>query len=196
LAWVVVGYRFTGRRLIDGLIEFPFALPTAAAGIALTFLTNNKGWIGEPLSKLRISVAHARVGIVVALVFVALPFVVRSIQPILEELAPDCEEAGRRLGAGSFTIFFKIVFPEIKPALMTGFALAFARGLGEYGSAIFIAGDKPFQAEIAPLTIVTRLEEFSYGQATAVALFMLLASFVIMFTVDRVQIRVASLVGD
>jgi sulfate transport system permease protein len=196
LAWVIVRYRFTGRSLIDGLIELPFALPTAVAGIALTFLTTNKGWIGGPLAKIGVSVAYTRVGIVVALVFITLPFVVRSIEPILEELSPDYEEAGRTLGAGSFTIFWKIIFPEIKPALLTGFALAFARGLGEYGSVIFIAGNKPFQTEIAPLMIVTRLEEFLYGQATAVALFMLLASFVIMFVVNRIQIRVASLVGD
>ncbi|MDR2302338.1 MAG: sulfate ABC transporter permease subunit CysT [Deltaproteobacteria bacterium] len=196
LAWVIVRYRFAGRGLIDGLIELPFALPTAVAGIALTFLTTNKGWIGGPLAKIGVSVAYTRVGIVVALVFITLPFVVRSIQPILEELSPDYEEAGRTLGAGSFTIFWKIIFPEIKPALLTGFALAFARGLGEYGSVIFIAGNKPFQTEIAPLMIVTRLEEFLYGQATAVALFMLLASFVIMFAVNRIQIKVASLVGD
>jgi sulfate transport system permease protein len=196
LAWVIVRYRFIGRSLIDGLIELPFALPTAVAGIALTFLTTNKGWIGGPLSKIGLSVAYTRVGIVVALVFITLPFVVRSIQPILEELSPDYEEAGRTLGAGSLTIFWKIIFPEIKPALLTGFALAFARGLGEYGSVIFIAGNKPFQTEIAPLMIVTRLEEFLYGQATAVALFMLLASFIIMFLVNRIQIKVASLVGD
>ncbi|MDR2140565.1 MAG: sulfate ABC transporter permease subunit CysT [Deltaproteobacteria bacterium] len=196
LAWVIVRYRFLGRSLIDGLIELPFALPTAVAGIALTFLTTNKGWIGQPLSRLGVSIAYTKLGIIVALVFITLPFVVRSIQPILEDLSPDYEEAGRTLGAGSFTIFWKIIFPEIKPALLTGFALAFARGLGEYGSVIFIAGNKPFQTEIAPLMIVTRLEEFLYGQATAVALFMLLASFIIMFIVNRVQIRVARLVGD
>ncbi|MDR1658117.1 MAG: sulfate ABC transporter permease subunit CysT [Deltaproteobacteria bacterium] len=195
LAWVLVRYRFLGRRLIDGLIELPFAIPTAVAGISLTFLTTDKGWIGRPLAELGIRIAYTKVGIIVALTFITLPFVVRSIQPILEELSPDFEEAGRTLGAGSARIFFKIILPELKPALLTGFSLAFARGLGEYGSVIFIAGNKPFQTEIAPLMIVTRLEEFHYEQATAVALVMLLASFIIMFVVNRVQLRAASYVG-
>jgi sulfate transport system permease protein len=195
LAWVLVRYRFPGRKLIDGLIELPFAIPTAVAGIALTFLTTDQGWIGKPLADLGVRVAYTRVGIVVALTFITLPFVVRSIQPILEELSPDYEEAGRTLGASSARIFFQIIFPELRPALLTGFSLAFARGLGEYGSVIFIAGNKPFQTEIAPLMIVTRLEEFQYGQATAVALVMLAASFVIMFLVNRVQIRAARFAG-
>ena len=194
LAWVLVRYRFPGRALIDALIELPFAIPTAVAGIALTFLTTDKGWIGAPLAGLGIRVAYTRVGIIVALVFITLPFVVRSIQPILEELSPDYEEAGRTLGAGSARIFFQVIFPELKPALLTGFSLAFARGLGEYGSVIFIAGNKPFQTEIAPLMIVTRLEEFHYAQAAAVALVMLLASFIVMFLVNRVQIRAARFV--
>ncbi|MDR1297724.1 MAG: sulfate ABC transporter permease subunit CysT [Deltaproteobacteria bacterium] len=194
LAWVLVRYRFAGRRLIDGLIELPFALPTAVAGISLTWLTTNKGWIGGPLSKLGLEIAYTRVGIVVALTFITLPFMVRSIQPVLEQLSPDYEEAGRTLGAGSLTIFRKIILPELKPAMLTGFSLAFARGLGEYGSVIFIAGNKPFQTEIAPLMIVTRLEEFLYGQATAVALFMLAASFIIMFLVNRLQIRASRFV--
>jgi sulfate transport system permease protein len=196
LAWVLVRYRFPGRRLIDGLIELPFALPTAVAGIALTSLTTDKGWIGQPLSHLGISVAYTKVGIVTALTFITLPFMVRSVQPVLEQLSPDYEEAGRTLGAGSFTIFRKIVLPELKPAVMTGFSLALARGLGEYGSVIFIAGNKPFQTEIAPLMIVTRLEEFLYGQATAVAMFMLFASFMIMFMVNRLQIRAARFVEN
>jgi sulfate transport system permease protein len=191
LAWVLVRYRFPGRRLIDGLIELPFALPTAVAGIALTALTTDKGWIGGPLADFGIKIAYTRLGIIVALSFITLPFVVRSIQPVLEDLSPDYEEAGRTLGAGSVTIFLKIILPEIKPALLTGFSLALARGLGEYGSVIFIAGNKPFQTEIAPLMIVTRLEEFMYGQATAIALVMLIASFVIMFLVNRIQIRAA-----
>ncbi|MDR1309392.1 MAG: sulfate ABC transporter permease subunit CysT [Deltaproteobacteria bacterium] len=195
LAWVLVRYRFPGRRMIDGLVELPFALPTAVAGIALTSLTADKGWIGAPLARLGIAVAYTRAGIVVALVFVTLPFVVRSIQPVLEELSPDYEEAGRTLGAGGFTIFRRVVLPELRPALLTGFSLAFARGLGEYGSVIFIAGNKPFRTEIAPLMIVTRLEEFMYGQATAVALFMLLASFAVMFLVNRLQIRAAAFAG-
>ncbi|MDR1609183.1 MAG: sulfate ABC transporter permease subunit CysT [Deltaproteobacteria bacterium] len=195
LAWVLVRYRFFGRRLIDGLIELPFAIPTAVAGISLTFLTTDQGWIGKPLASLGIRVAYTQVGIIVALIFITLPFVVRSIQPILEELSPDYEEAGRTLGAGSARIFFKIILPEIKPALLTGFSLAFARGLGEYGSVIFIAGNKPFQTEIAPLMIVTRLEEFHYEQATAVALVTLLASFIIMFLVNRIQSRAARYAG-
>jgi sulfate transport system permease protein len=196
LAWVLVRYRFPGRRLIDGLIELPFALPTAVAGIALTALTTNQGWIGGPLSSLGIQIAYTRIGIIVALIFITLPFVVRSIQPILEQLPPEYEEAGRTLGAGSVRVFFKVIFPEIKPALMTGFSLAFARGLGEYGSVIFIAGNKPHQTEIAPLMIVTRLEEYLYGQATAIALVMLLTSFVIMFLVNRLQIRAAAFAVD
>jgi sulfate transport system permease protein len=191
LAWVLVRYRFPGRRLIDGLIELPFAIPTAVAGIALTFLTTDKGWIGAPLADLGIRVAYTKAGIVVALVFITLPFVVRSIQPILEELSPDYEEAGRTLGAGSARIFFRIIFPELRPALLTGFSLAFARGLGEYGSVIFIAGNLPYRTEIAPLMIVTRLEEFQYSQAAAVALVMLAASFAIMLAVNRLQIRAA-----
>jgi sulfate transport system permease protein len=196
LAWVLVRYRFPGRRIIDALIELPFALPTAVAGIALTALTTNQGWIGGPLSKLGIVVAYTPVGIIVALTFITLPFVVRSVQPVLEQLPNEYEEAGRTLGAGSARIFFKIIFPEIKPALMTGFSLAFARGLGEYGSVIFIAGNKPHRTEIAPLMIVTRLEEYLYGQATAIALVLLLASFVIMFLVNRLQIRASAFVGD
>jgi sulfate transport system permease protein len=188
LAWVLTRYRFLGRRLIDGLIELPFALPTAVAGIALTNLTTDKGWIGGPLSRLDIRIAYTRAGIVVALTFITLPFMVRSVQPILEQLSSDYEEAGRTLGASGFTIFRRIILPELKPAILTGFSLAFARGLGEYGSVIFIAGNKPLQTEIAPLMIVTRLEEFLYGQATAVAMFMLLASFIIMFLVNRLQI--------
>ncbi|MDR1576996.1 MAG: sulfate ABC transporter permease subunit CysT [Deltaproteobacteria bacterium] len=196
LAWVLTRYRFPGRRLIDGLIELPFALPTAVAGIALTSLTTDKGWIGQPLAALGVKIAYTQLGIIVALTFISLPFVVRSIQPVLEELSPDYEEAARTLGASSSAIFFKVILPELKPALMTGFSLAFARGLGEYGSVIFIAGNKPFQTEIAPLMIVTRLEEFLYGQATAIALVMLLASFIIMFLVNRLQLRAASLAGE
>lgn len=192
MAWVLTRYRFLGRRIIDGLIELPFALPTAVAGIALTALTVDKGWIGKPLAELGIAVAYTRVGIVVALTFITLPFVVRSVQPVLERLSPDYEEAGLVLGASKLKIFFKIVFPEIKPAVLTGFSLAFARGLGEYGSVIFIAGNKPLKTEIAPLMIVTRLEEFLYGQATAVALVMLTASFIIMFLINRLQIRSAT----
>jgi sulfate transport system permease protein len=195
LAWTLVRYRFIGRRLIDGLIELPFAIPTAVAGIALTWLTTDQGWIGGPLSELGVRVAYTRLGIVVALTFITIPFVVRTIQPVLEELSPDYEEAGRTLGASRARIFFSVILPEIRPALLTGFSLAFARALGEYGSVIFIAGNKPLSTEIAPLMIVTRLEEFEYGQATAVALVMLAGSLVIMLLVNRLQIRSARLAG-
>ncbi|MDR1921753.1 MAG: sulfate ABC transporter permease subunit CysT [Candidatus Adiutrix sp.] len=194
LAWVLARYRFPGRRLIDGLIELPFALPTAVAGISLTALYSDKGWIGEPLARLGLKVAYTPVGIIVALTFITLPFVVRTVQPVLEQLDHVYEEAGRMLGASPTLIFFRVILPEIKPALLTGFALAFARALGEYGSVVFIAGNMPFKTEIAPLMIMIKLEQFNYGEATAVALVMLGASFVIMFIINSIQARSAGFV--
>jgi sulfate transport system permease protein len=197
IAWVIVRYRFPFRRFIDGLIELPFALPTAVAGISLTVLTTDQGWIGGPLFRLfGWRLAYTQVGIVIALTFITIPFVVRSIQPVLEQLSPDYEEAGLILGASSFTVFRRVILPEIRPALLTGFSLALARGLGEYGSVIFIAGNIPFKTEIAPLVIMSKLEQFNYDQATAVALIMLSLSFVIMFVVNRIQVRSASFAGE
>ncbi|MDR3176532.1 MAG: sulfate ABC transporter permease subunit CysT [Desulfovibrio sp.] len=196
LAWVLVRYRFPGRRLMDGLIELPFALPTAVAGIALTALYSDKGWIGSLFAPAGIKIAYAQAGIIIALTFVTIPFVVRTVQPVLEQLDKSYEEAGRILGASKTRIFFRIVFPEITPALLTGFGLAFARALGEYGSVVFIAGNMPFKTEIAPLLIMSKLEGFSYGEATAVALVMLAASFVIMFCINRVQAHASGFAGE
>jgi sulfate transport system permease protein len=197
LAWVIVRYRFPFRRLIDGLIELPFALPTAVAGISLTVLTTDQGWIGKPLFELMgLKIAYTQLGIILAVTFVTIPFVVRSVQPVLEQLSPDFEDAGLILGASNLRVFFKIILPEILPALLTGFSLAFARGLGEYGSVIFIAGNIPFKTEIAPLVIMSKLEQFNYDQATAVALLMLIASFAIMFAVNRLQVRSALYAGE
>jgi sulfate transport system permease protein len=196
LAWVITRYRFPLRRLIDGLIELPFALPTAVAGISLTFLTTDKGWIGKPLHDLfGIRIAYTELGLVLAMTFVTIPFVVRSVQPVLEQLSRECEDAGLMLGAGPCRIFFQIILPEIRPALLTGFSLAFARGMGEYGSVIFIAGNIPFRTEIAPLMIMNKLEQFNYGQAVAVAMLMLVFSFSIMFFVNRMQARAALFAG-
>jgi sulfate transport system permease protein len=197
LAWVIVRYRFPFRRFVDGLMELPFALPTAVAGISLTVLTTDKGWVGGPLFRLLgIKIAYTELGIITAITFITIPFVVRTVQPVLEQLSPDYEEAGLILGAGRATVFFRIILPEILPALLTGFSLAFARGLGEYGSVIFIAGNIPFRTEIAPLVIMSKLEQFNYDEATAVALLMLVASFVVMFLVNRIQVRAASFAGE
>jgi sulfate transport system permease protein len=197
LAWVITRYRFPLRRLIDGLIELPFALPTAVAGISLTVLTTDKGWIGKPLFDLfGIKIAYTQLGIILAITFITIPFVVRSVQPVLEQLPRDYEDAGLLMGVGPARIFFQIILPEIKPALLTGFSLAFARGLGEYGSVIFIAGNIPFKTEIAPLVIMSKLEQFNYDQATAVAILMLAFSFTIMFFVNRMQARIAQFTGE
>jgi sulfate transport system permease protein len=197
LAWVITRYRFPLRRLIDGLIELPFALPTAVAGISLTVLTTDNGWLGKPVFDLfGIRIAYTQLGIILAITFITIPFVVRSIQPVLEQLSRDYEDAGLLLGAGRTRVFFQIVLPEIKPALLTGFSLAFARGLGEYGSVIFIAGNIPFQTEIAPLVIMSKLEQFNYDQATAVAVLMLFFSFTIMFFVNRLQAKISRFTGE
>jgi sulfate transport system permease protein len=196
LAWVLVRYRFPGRRIIDGLIELPFALPTAVAGIALTALYSDKGWLGGPLARLGFKVAYTQAGITMAMIFITLPFIVRTVQPVLEQLDPVYEEAGRLLGASGGRIFRSIILPEITPALLTGFGLAFARALGEYGSVVFIAGNMPFKTEIAPLTIISKLQQFNYGEATAVALVMLAASFVIMLIINTIQARAAGFVKE
>lgn len=189
LAWVLVRYKFPGKRILDGMIELPFALPTAVAGIALTSLTADTGFIGGFFAKFGISIAYTRVGITVALVFVGIPFVTRAVQPVLEKLDPVYEEAAGVMGAGRFRIFRKIILPEILPSVLTGFGLAFGRCLGEYGSVVFIAGNKPFETEITPLIIMSELQEYDYKSATAIALVMLAASFLILFLVNMVQHR-------
>ena len=189
LAWVLVRYEFPGKRLMDGIIELPFALPTAVAGMSLTFLTTDNGWIGSFFAKFGIHIAYTRIGITVALVFIGIPFVVRSVQPVLEKLDSSYEEAARVLGADSFTIFRKVIFPEVKPALFAGFGLAFGRCLGEYGSVVFIAGNKPYYTEITPLIIMSELQEYDYSSATAIALVMLIAAFLILFVNNVIQAR-------
>ena len=188
LAWVLVRYEFPFKRLVDGLIELPFALPTAVAGIALTTLYSDKGMIGKFLGAWGIKVSYTKLGIIVAMVFIGIPFVVRTIQPVLEDLDPQYEEAANVLGASRAKIFFRIVFPEIRPALLTGFGLAFARAVGEYGSVVFIAGNIPFKTEIAPLLIMSKLEQFNYDGANAIALVMLAFSFIILFAINSVQV--------
>ncbi|OHV90686.1 sulfate ABC transporter permease subunit CysT [Mesorhizobium sp. ORS 3428] len=187
VAWVLVRYRFLGRRIADAMVDLPFALPTAVAGIALTTLYAPNGWIGQLLMPLGIKVAYTPVGIVVALVFIGLPFVVRTVQPVMEELDKEVEEAAATLGASRFQIITRVLFPGLAPAIVTGFSLAFARGVGEYGSVIFIAGNLPFKSEIAPLLIVIRLEEYNYEAATAIAAIMLALSFVMLLVVNLVQ---------
>jgi sulfate/thiosulfate transport system permease protein len=188
LAWVLVRYEFPLKRFIDGLIELPFALPTAVAGIALTNLYSDKGMIGHFLERIGIQVAYTRIGIIVAMIFIGIPFVVRTIQPVLEDLDSQYEEAANVLGASRAKIFFRIIFPEIRPALLTGFGLAFARALGEYGSVVFIAGNMPFKTEIAPLLIMSKLEQFDYHGANAIALVMLAFAFLILFAINSLQI--------
>lgn len=188
LAWVLVRYEFPFKRFVDGLIELPFALPTAVAGIALTTLYSDKGMLGKLLGIGGIKVSYTRLGIIVAMVFIGIPFVVRTIQPVLEDLDPQYEEAAGVLGASKSRIFFRVVFPEIRPALLTGFGLAFARAVGEYGSVVFIAGNIPFKTEIAPLLIMSKLEQFNYDGANAIALVMLAVSFIILFAINSVQV--------
>lgn len=188
LAWVLVRYEFPGKRILDGLIELPFALPTAVAGITLTALYSDKGWIGSLLAKVGIKVAYTRIGIILAMIFIGIPFVVRAIQPVLEKLDRQYEEAASILGASGKTTFFRVILPEIFPALLTGFGLALARGIGEYGSVVFIAGNIPYKTEIAPLLIMSKLEQFKYTDATAIALVMLIASFIILFAINAVQV--------
>jgi len=187
VVWALVRYRFPGRRILDAMVDIPFALPTAVAGIALTNLYAGSGWIGRHLEPLGIKVAFTPLGIFVALVFIGLPFVVRTVQPVLEDLEKELEEAAASLGASRWTIFCRVVLPSIFPALLTGFALALARAVGEYGSVIFIAGNLPNVSEIAPLLIVIRLQEFRYADATAIAVVMLVAAFLLLFVINALQ---------
>ncbi|MHA6645898.1 sulfate ABC transporter permease subunit CysT [Mesorhizobium sp. A623] len=187
VAWVLVRYSFPGRRVIDAMVDLPFALPTAVAGIALTTLYAPNGWLGSLLTPLGIKVAYTPLGIVIALVFIGLPFVVRTVQPIMEEIDKEVEEAAATLGASRFQTITRVLFPGLAPAILTGFALAFARGVGEYGSVIFIAGNLPNVSEITPLLIVIRLEEFNYPAATAIAAIMLLISFAMLLVVNLLQ---------
>ncbi len=187
VAWVLVRYKFMGRRLLDAMVDLPFALPTAVAGIALTAIFAEQGWLGAPLAALGIKVAFTPLGITLALTFIGLPFVVRSVQPVLEDLDPTFEEAAVSLGASRVAVFRRIILPEITPALIAGFTLAFARGLGEYGSVIFIAGNMPFKSEIVPLLIVTKLEQYDYQGATAIAVVMLTASFALLLCINTLQ---------
>jgi sulfate/thiosulfate transport system permease protein len=187
LAWVLARYRFPLRKLVDAAVDLPFALPTAVAGIALTALYAPQGWIGQYLAPLGIKVAFTPLGITLALIFVGLPFVVRTVQPVLEDLDRELEEAAMSLGANRLQIFLQIILPTVVPALLTGFAMAFARGLGEYGSVIFIAGNIPQVSEIVPLLIVIKLEQYDYAGATAIACVMLVASFIMLFVVNWLQ---------
>lgn len=186
-AWVLVRYSFPGKKIIDALVDLPFALPTAVAGIALTAVYAGNGWIGSLLEPHGIKVAFTPVGVVIALTFIGLPFVVRTVQPVLEDLEAETEEAAASLGANRLQTFTKVIMPTLWPALLTGFALAFARAIGEYGSVIFIAGNVPFVSEITPLIIITKLEQYEYSSATAVAVVMLIISFLLLFAINGLQ---------
>jgi sulfate transport system permease protein len=187
VAWVLVRYSFPGKRLIDGLVDLPFALPTAVAGIALTSIYAGNGWIGQFLEPLGIKTAFSPLGVVIALTFIGLPFVVRTVQPVLEDLDVEYEEAAVSLGASQLQTFLRIILPPILPALLTGFALAFARAIGEYGSVVFISGNMPMQTEITPLLIMTKLEQFDYAGATAIAVVMLVVSFLLLLLINGLQ---------
>jgi sulfate transport system permease protein len=187
VAWVLVRYRFPGRRLFDALVDLPFALPTAVAGITLTTLFAKNGWLGARLAPLGIEVAYTPLGVAVALVFIGIPFVVRTVQPVLQDLQPELEEAAASLGASRFRTFWRVLFPILWPALATGFALAFARGVGEYGSVVFISGNLPMRTEIAPLLIVTQLEQYDYAAATAIAAVLLVISFGLLLGINALQ---------
>jgi len=187
VAWVLVRYRFAGEKLIDAMVDLPFALPTAVAGIALTAVYSSRGWIGQYLEPAGIKVAFTPLGVVVALTFIGLPFVVRTVQPVLADLERELEEAASCLGATRWQIFVRVILPAILPALITGFALSFARGVGEYGSVIFIAGNMPMKSEIAPLLIITKLEQYDYAGATAIAVVMLVTSFLLLFVINLLQ---------
>jgi sulfate/thiosulfate transport system permease protein len=191
VAWVLVRYRFPGRRLLDALVDLPFALPTAVAGIALTAIYSQNGWVGRWLEPLGVKIAYTQIGIVIALIFIGLPFAVRTLQPVLETLGREQEEAAASLGASRWTSLRRVIFPEMLPALMTGFSLAFARGLGEYGSVIFIAGNLPNKTEIAPLLVVIRLEEYDYNGAIAIAALLLLASFLCLLAISAIPLLFA-----
>ena len=187
VAWVFVRYDFPGKRILDALIDLPFALPTAVAGIALTAIYAGNGCIGQFLEPLGIQVAYNPIGITVALIFIGLPFIVRSVEPVLADLSSEIEEAALSLGATPRQVFTRVILPAVLPALLTGFALALARGVGEYGSVIFIAGNMPFESEIAPLLIITQLEQYDYAGATAIAVVMLMVSFAMLLFINLVQ---------
>ena len=187
VVWALVRYRFPGRRIFDAIVDIPFALPTAVAGIALSALFAQNGWLGAPLAKFGIKVAFTPLGIFIAMIFIGIPFVVRTVQPVLADLEPELEEAAASLGARRWQIITRVIVPSLTPAILTGFALAFARAVGEYGSVIFIAGNLPNVSEIAPLLIVIRLSEFRYADATAIAVVMLVVSFLIIFVINRIQ---------
>lgn len=187
IAWILVRYSFPGKTLLDAIVDLPFALPTAVAGIALTTLYAPNGWIGQYLAEIGIQGSYSRVGIIIALIFIGLPFVVRTIQPVLSDLDPQVEEAALSLGASPWKTFYLILFPNLLPACLAGFAMAFARSLGEYGSVVFISSNMPGETEIVPLLIMTKLEEYDYAGATALAVFMLLISFSLLFLINTLQ---------
>jgi sulfate transport system permease protein len=195
LAWVLVRYTFPGKKIMNGIIELPFALPTAVAGISLTHLTTTNGWVGSIFHKIGIDIAYTRIGITVALVFIGIPFVVRAVQPVLEKIDIQYEEAATIMGANSRQTMFQVILPEILPALIGGFTMSFARGLGEYGSVVFIAGNTPYETEIAPLMIMSELQEYDYASATSIALILLLAAFVILFINALLQSRASKIVS-
>ncbi|WP_245395444.1 sulfate ABC transporter permease subunit CysT [Anthocerotibacter panamensis] len=187
VAWVLVRYKFPGKRLLDALVDLPFALPTAVAGIALTSLYAPNGWVGQLLEPLGLKVTFTPLGITLALLFIGFPFVVRTVQPVLQDLEPEVEEAAVCLGANRWQTFVRVIFPHIFPTLLTGFTLAFARALGEYGSVVFISGNMPFKTEIASLLIITKLEQYDYAGATAIAVVLLVASFVLLLGINLLQ---------
>lgn len=189
VAWVLVRYSFPGKRFVDALVDLPFALPTAVAGIALTTIYSKNGWIGSILEPLGFKVAYTPIGIMIALTFIGIPFVVRTLQPVIEELQKETEEAAVSLGAHRWKTFTKVIFPELLPAALTGFTLAFARAVGEYGSVVFISGNMPMKTEIAPLLIMTKLEQYDYAGATAIALVMLVISFFLLLVINFIQWR-------
>jgi sulfate transport system permease protein len=189
IAWVLSRYDFFGRRIVDALIDLPFAIPTAVAGITLAFVFSPNGILGGPLKGLGLDLSYSKAGMVIALVFIGLPFVVRTVQPVIAELDRELEEAAASLGAGFYQIFFRVIFPSIFPALLTGFAMAFARGLGEYGSIIFISGNMPYESEIVPLLIVKKLLQFDYRGASVIGFTMLVSAFTLLFLINLLQAR-------
>ena len=195
LAWVLVRYNFPGKQIMNGIIELPFALPTAVAGIALTHLTTTNGWLGAFFGKFGIRIAYTRLGIIFALIFVGIPFVVRAVQPVLEKVDIQYEEAANMLGATNRQTVCRVILPEILPALIGGFTMSFARGLGEYGSVVFIAGNTPYETEIAPLMIMSKLQEYDYASATSIALVMLFIAFIILFINAVLQSRTSKIVS-
>jgi sulfate transport system permease protein len=195
LAWALVRYKFPGKKIVDTLVDLPFALPTAVAGIALTAIYAKNGWLGQFLEPIGLKIAFTPIGIMIALIFIGLPFVVRTVQPVLEDLDKEIEEAAASLGANRAQTIFKVVLPIILPALLTGFALAFARAVGEYGSVIFIAGNLPMVSEIAPLMIITKLEQYDYSGATSIAVVMLILSFILLLVVNTLQAWTAKRTG-